>query len=221
MTNQFRRGFPRRQSEVLICFAVNEEAKFFKPGPFEVLITGMGRMNAAEGIRQALPVVRPELVLTCGFAGGLNPEFALGDIIFDEDFDAGLNETLIDMGASSGSFHCAKRVAVTAEEKQDLWKSTRADAVEMESSVIRTICREFRVPSATIRVILDDAKQDLPLDFNALMSSDDKIDYGKLMWAVFTAPHKIPKLIDFQRQTIIAAKKLASTLDELVRVKLC
>ncbi len=220
MPPDFRR-FPKKQSEVLICFAVKEEAKFFKPGPFETLITGMGRKNSAEGIRQALPIVQPELVLTCGFAGGLNPELSLGDVIFDEDFGADVSESLLDMGCVSGKFHCAKRVAVTADEKKQLWKETNADAVEMESAVIRTICREMKVPSATIRVVLDSAEQDLPLDFNALMTSEDKIDYRKLAWAVLTRPHKIPKLVDFQRQTIIAAQKLGTVLDELVRARLC
>lgn len=217
--------FPKNQSEVLICFAVKEEAKFFEPGPsevpFEILITGMGRRNAAESIRKALPVVQPGLVLTCGFAGGLNPNLERGAVLFDQDFEAGLNHHLLELGCVSGTFHCAKRVATTAEEKKQLWQSTKADAVEMESSVIRTICREFKIPSATIRVISDAAHEDLPLDFNALMTSEDKINYPKLLWTVLTSPGKIPKLIEFQRHTITAAKRLAEVLDELAKVRLC
>jgi adenosylhomocysteine nucleosidase len=128
---------------------------------------------------------------------------------------------LSEFGCISGTFHCSKRVAVTAEEKRELWKTTGADAVEMESSVIRTICREFRVPSATIRVISDTAQQDLPLDFNALMTSDDKINYARLAWAVLTSPGKIPQLIDFQRQTIVAAQSLANVLMQLARAGIC
>jgi hypothetical protein len=86
----------------------------------------------------------------------------------------------------------------------------------MESSVIRTICREFKIPSATVRVISDDAGQDLPLDFNALMTSDDRINYLKLMWAVFSRPSRIPKLIEFQRQTLDAARKLGAVLEDLL-----
>src|SRR5688500_6324664 len=128
--------FPKHQSDVLFCFAVEEEAKFFEPRPFEMLITGMGRKNAADSIRRALPIVQPKLVVTSGFCGGLNPELSLGSIVFDEEFETGLNETLLTAGCISGTFHCARRVAVTAAEKRHLWEATHADAVEMESSVI-------------------------------------------------------------------------------------
>lgn len=215
--------FPQKQSEVLLCFAVDEEAKFFssRHADIETLITGMGRKNAAESIRLALPIVQPHVVLSCGFAGGLNPQLKIGDIVFDEDFAVGLSDVLLELGGISGRFHCAKRVAVTTQEKKQLWESTGADAVEMESSVIRTICREFKIPSATIRVISDAAQEDLPLDFNVLMTSDDRINYAKLTWTVLTSPAKIPKLIEFQRQTIVAARKLAGVLEQLAKAGIC
>jgi adenosylhomocysteine nucleosidase len=219
--------------ELLVCFAVKEEAKFFSPlrevrvakGASEqvllraycqVWITGMGRTNAARSIRDAIEKLKPERVITAGFAGGLNPKLKVGDILFDEDFDAGVGPELEALGAIPAKFYCHRRVAITAEEKFDLWNDTSADAVEMESSVIRTICKEFRIPSATIRVISDDAHQDLPLDFNALMTSEDRIDYPKLIWSVLSSPSRIPKLMEFQRQTIFAAKQLGSVLREVL-----
>jgi adenosylhomocysteine nucleosidase len=206
---------------LLICFAVREETKFFRllrlSTTFQVWITGIGRKNAAENVRQAIARLKPERIITAGFAGGLNPALKCGTVIFDEDFDAGFGKELEELGAVPASFHCHRRVAITAEEKAALWKETGADAVEMESSVIRTICREFHIPSATIRVISDDASQDLPLDFNALMTSEDRINYLKLMGAVVSRPSRIPKLIEFQRQTISAAQKLGGMLEELLR----
>jgi adenosylhomocysteine nucleosidase len=206
----------------LVCFAVKEEAAFFRPDrqsedPVQVWITGMGRRNAAEGIRQAVAAVAPEHVLTCGFAGGLNPALSLGTIVFDEDFDAGLSSRLLELGAISARFHCSKRVAVTAAEKQVLWETTGADAVEMESSVIRTICRELRIPSATIRVISDTAHDDLPLDFNTLMTSGDRVNYSRLAWTLVKSPQKIPQLLAFQRQTVTAARRLGEVLGELLK----
>ena len=209
----------------LVCFAVKEEAKFFLPRPsrggsMQAWITGMGRKNAAESIREAVAAVQPERVLTCGFAGGLNPALALGTVLFDHDFDVGVAEPLTELGALPARFHCSKRVAITAEEKRALWESTGADAVEMESSVIRNLCREWKIPSATVRVISDTAHDDLPLDFNALMTSDDRIHFGKLGLALLASPRKIPQLIAFQRQTIIAARELGRVLSELFIARL-
>jgi uridine phosphorylase len=123
---------------------------------------------------------------------------------------------LEELGAIAAKFYCHRRVAITAAEKRELWRQTGADAVEMESSVIRTICREFKIPSATVRVISDDAQQDLPLDFNALMTADDRINYLKLAWAVLSRPSRIAKLIEFQRQTLDAARRLGAVLEDLL-----
>jgi len=217
---------------LLVCFAVEEEMKFFAPHrsggeaiqlatTFQVWLTGIGRKNAAENIRKAIARMRPERVITAGFAGGLNPALKCGTVVYDQDFDAGFGPDLEDLGAVPAKFHCLRRVAITAEEKAALWRETGADVVEMESSVIRTICREFRIPSATIRVISDDATQDLPLDFNALMTSEDRINYLKLLGAVLSRPGRIPKLIEFQQQTIGAARKLGAVLEDLLRAERC
>ncbi len=213
--------------DLLVCFAVKEEAKYFFAQPFpcatsfQAWVTGMGRKNAAEGIRQAIDRVKPARVITAGFAGGLNPELTFGTVVFDQDFDAGFGADLEELGAVPTKFYCHRRVAITVAEKSQLWHETGADVVEMESSVIRTICREMQIPSATVRVISDDATQDLPLDFNALMTSDDRINYSKLMWTVLSHPGRIPKLVEFQRQTIAAARNLGIVLEGLLGAERC
>lgn len=204
----------------LVCFAVKEEAKFLLPPPdglsCQGWVTGMGRRNAADSLRTAVAAVQPECVLTCGFAGGLNPALRVGTVVFDEDYEAGVGPVLGRLGAVSARFHCARRVAITAAEKKALWATTGDDVVEMESSVIRTLCRDLKIPSATIRVISDTADDDLPLDFNTLMTSDDRIHYGKLTLAVLSSPRRIPQLLAFQRQTLVAARELGRVLTELL-----
>ena len=205
----------------LVCFAVNEEAKFFSAklaaSPHvRVLVTGMGAHNATVGIQRACAANPPRLVLTCGFAGGLNPELAACAVVFSEDAEAGLGPRLHELGAMPARFHCANRVAVTTAEKAELRRATGADAVEMESQVIREICRQHGIPSATIRVISDTATEDLPLDFNALMTPTMKIHFGKLAWQIAKSPGKIPALMALQKRTDAAAKKLGEILVKLL-----
>ena len=206
----------------VIFFAVKEEAKFYHPLPLcrqsqQVWLTGMGRRNAVENFRWAAKELQPRRVLTCGFAGGLNPLHRAGTVLFDSDFDAGVADALEKAGARHGKFFCTTRVAVTAAEKRTLWENTKADAVEMESAVIRELCRQSQIPSATVRAISDAADEDLVLDFNALMTTDQRISYCKLLRSLVSSPTNIPKLIAFQRQTIMSARELARVLGALLR----
>jgi adenosylhomocysteine nucleosidase len=206
--------------KVLVCFAVKEEARPFQKlaggrGNLKVILVGMGKRNAERAIRAALVKERPQLVLTCGFAGGLRPELAMGTVVFAADPETGLEPALLAVGAKPARFDCAERVAATAEQKRALWESTGADAVEMESEIIRAICREQKIPSATVRVILDTAHEDLPLDFNQLMTADQKMSYGKLVLALAKSPRKVGALLRLQKQARAAARNLAEVLSRV------
>lgn len=200
-----------------MCFAVKEEARAFQKlagerGNVQVILVGIGKRNAERAIRAALANGPPQLVLTCGFAGGLIPELAMGTVVFAADPESGLEPALLAAGAKPARFHCAERVAATAEQKRALREATGADAVEMESESIRAVCREQRIPSATVRVILDTANEDLPLDFNRLMTAGQKMSYGKLALALARSPGKVGALLKLQEQSKAAAEKLAEVL---------
>jgi hypothetical protein len=123
-----------------------------------------------------------------------------------------LESRLRQAGARPGRFAFEARVATTSREKLDLRIQTRADAVEMESGVIRHICRLRGIPSATVRVISDDASEDLPLDFNSLMTPDMRMDPLKLAWRLVRSPWKVPELLQFDKRVKGAAESLADVL---------
>ncbi len=206
----------------LVCFAVKEEA-----GPFarmvaqrpaiRTLVTGMGRANAERAVRAALASQRVELLVTSGFAGGLAPELEPGTVLFEADQVPALRPGLLTAGARPGRFHCAQRVVGRAAEKGTLRQRTGADAVEMESGFIYGCCAQAGVPAATVRVILDPATQDLPLDFNALIEENQKLVPARIALAVLTAPTKIPALINLRKKARQAAERLAGVLAQALR----
>jgi uridine phosphorylase len=205
----------------LVCFAVKEEAASFKAAvasrpDIQILLTGMGQRNAEKFIRSALSAHKPTLVLTCGFAGALKPDLTLGTVLSSCDDAPHLQPRLLAAGARPARFHCANRVASTAAEKRQLWESSHADAVEMESQVICNICREDHIPCATVRVILDTASEDLPLDFNFLMTADQQMDYRKLAFSLAKSPSKIAALLRLQKQSKAAAQKLAEVILKVI-----
>ncbi|MEY4386494.1 MAG: 5-methylthioadenosine/S-adenosylhomocysteine nucleosidase [Verrucomicrobiota bacterium] len=204
---------------VLVLFAVREEAKHFQP-PVEVdcrvVVSGIGKRNAEQAIFKALESFTPQLVLTCGFAGGLNPALAHGTIAYDADTHSQLTSEWAKAGATPAKYFCSDRIVVTPDEKHALRAQTGADAVEMESGVIRTICRERGIPSATVRVISDDANTALLMDFNQLAGADGNMNYLKLAAALAKSPSLVPKLMRFQRELDGCSRKLGATLQTLL-----
>lgn len=204
-----------RNGPVLVCFAVREEAAPFRrglPSTVTVLVSGMGAAAAERATNEKLAARDWRMVLTCGFAGGLNPALPIGAVLCEADENFPLHQALLGAGALAGRFHCAERVAVTAYEKATLRERTGADAVEMESGIIRRLCRERGIPSATVRVISDTAQEDLPLDFNALMKPNGKLSLGRLARDVLRRPRELPALMALGRQTKLAARNLAVVL---------
>lgn len=204
--------------KVLVCFAVKEEAQAFQRlgRNVQVILVGVGKRNAEQAIRAALAKEKPQLVLTCGFAGGLRPELPAGTVVFSCDPETELEPALLAAGAKPARFHCAEQVASTAAEKQALRQTWGADAVEMESESIRAVCQEHEIPSATVRVILDTAGEDLPLDFNRMMGPGQRLSYGKLAWALTKSPGKIVALLRLQKQAQRVAENLAKVLVTII-----
>jgi adenosylhomocysteine nucleosidase len=243
----------------LICFALKEEAAPFQKiaagkAGISILLTGIGRQNAEKSLREFLNSCRsrgnetqikkeletphvvsyePNLVLTCGFAGGLNPDLKLGDVVFElpltpslspsdgERVSArtgeGLVAKLLAGGAKPAKLFCADRIATTVAEKKALRDETGADAVEMESAPIHAVCRERGIACVTMRVISDTANEDLPLDFNALAKPDRSLDFGKLFLAIAKSPGKIGALMELQKKKKFAAEQLAGVLEKIIR----
>jgi adenosylhomocysteine nucleosidase len=202
----------------LICFALKEEAAPFRKiaasrPDISILIVGIGRANAEKSAREFLSKNSPKLVITCGFAGGLNPELKIGDVVFDKPATCNLQPATF---ARPAKFHCADRIATTVAEKKKLREQTGADVVEMESAAIQAVCAERYIPCATVRVISDTAHEDLPLDFNALAKPDKNLDFGKLFLAIARSPGKIPKLMALQKKTSFAAQQLAAVLEKII-----
>ncbi len=200
---------------VLVCFAVREEARFFRAPTrpvTEVLVTGMGVRNTERAFTNHLAAHAPRLVLTCGFAGGLNPVHPLGRVLFDASAATDFQPGLTRCGALPGRFAHSHRVVVTPGEKAQLFKATGADAVEMESSAIVSLCRGRAIPVIVIRVISDTAEESLPLDFNRYLTTDGGISLPRLLAGIAGSPASIPRLLGFRRRLNQAARSLGAAL---------
>jgi len=199
----------------LVTFAVPEEAgpfRRFRLRDVRVFVTGMGAEAARRGIRAAFASGTPDLVITAGFCGGLDPALKRGTVVVDKCSDPSLLEVAERVGIRPAAFHFSDRIAVNADEKARLAEQTGKAVVEMESGVIAETCRERGIPVATIRVISDQSDEDLPLDFNKLMTRRGGVHLGRLAVELARRPGVIRRLMRLRKETRQAAANLAEAL---------
>ena len=194
------------------------ESRFFRRSrpDVSVLHTGIGRRNAERALEDHLAKQRPELIITSGFAGGLNPELRIHRLLFEKSGEHPLFDRLASLPFREGSFCCHDRIVVTAEEKQFLWRSSGCDAVEMESAGIHEIARSRGIPCLTFRAISDEAHESLPLDFNRLLTSRMKVDLAKLCGTLCRNPGRLLTFVRFYGSIVKTSRVLAGALCQLL-----
>lgn len=158
---------------LLVCFALPEEAVELEVSGFEVrtLLTGVGKVNAAFRLTEAVLRERPDFVLNVGTAGTLR--HAVGDIVVsrrfvDRDYERlklhGLAcEAVTDGGAL---FPLLSSHSHTAGEAEELVVNTgdnfvvaleafTGDVVDMEAYAEAVVCNTYGVPFVSVKCITD------------------------------------------------------------------
>ncbi|MEV4557462.1 nucleosidase [Kitasatospora sp. NPDC049285] len=153
----------------LLVLALPEEAAHLDLG-LPVLLTGMGKVNAAAALATVLGRgERPAEVVNLGTAGTLRPGLAgtheIGRVL-QHDLDAELLEGLvgrpmdgpIDL-AADGPTLATGDLFVSAEEARARLART-ADLVDMEGYAIATVARRAGLPVRLVKHVSDEAGED-------------------------------------------------------------
>ncbi len=196
-----------------------------------VVLTGVGGKSAWLETTRIVWDGDVDICVSSGLAGALRAEYQLGDILAAKEVqaiswqrvvasDAKLiqlaQQHLIQLaqqhGARAvGSFYSADRVIGSASEKRELGRV--ADAVEMESGEVLHEASVFGAKVIAIRGISDAVDEDLPLDFNRVMTPAGEVSIPKVLGEVVRHPMSAPALVRFGKQSRMAAEKLGAFLD--------
>ena len=188
-----------------------------------VVLTGVGGKSAWLETTRIVWDGDIDICVSSGLAGALRAEHQLGDILAAKEVqaigwkrvvasDAKLIQLAQEHGARAvGSFYSADRVIGSASEKRELGKV--ADAVEMESGEVLHEASAFGAKVIAIRGISDAFDEDLPLDFNRVMTPAGEVSIPKVLGEVVRHPLSAPALVRFGKQSRMAAEKLGAFLD--------
>jgi adenosylhomocysteine nucleosidase len=149
-----------------------------------------------------------ERILSVGFCGALDPALRIGDIVVSGEVPGGSGASFV-----RGDVVSVDRVAITVREKCDLRAATGAAVVEMESAAVAQRAREWNVPFGCVRVVSDEAGEDLPLDFNRYRDADGRFERTRIALAALGRPFAVlPGLIRLDRNCRRAAERLGEFL---------
>ncbi|HUJ40432.1 MAG TPA: hypothetical protein VLW54_07790 [Candidatus Acidoferrales bacterium] len=190
-----------------------------------VALTGIGPVRARRAARYALQAA-PDVCISSGLAGALKDGYTRGELLAA----AQVTETrgkhvfradsvLLDRAVASGArtvqrFLTNPAVVTSSSAKREL--GAQGDAVEMESAGVLAAAAAAEIPAIAVRVISDDAGQDLPLDFNRVLTVKGKVRPVRLLSSIAAEPASLRGLLQLAGDSRRASTVLADFLDRYI-----
>jgi adenosylhomocysteine nucleosidase len=199
---------------------------------------GMGFANATEGARRFMGELRPDLVISAGFCGGISAELQVGDTVLATGLtivsDQGVKDVPATIPTVSRDFTArqssgGQRVfgglfATTAiiMPKRRLAALLPADApfpvAEMESAAIALLAGENGIPFIGLRTVSDPFDEELGFALDEFCDNRMRISIPRVLMTVARKPRIIPQLIRLARNSRIAAACLSQSVERLLAV---
>jgi adenosylhomocysteine nucleosidase len=175
-------------------------------------ITGGGdkKESAEQGIDGGLNENFTAIILA-GLAGALDPTLKIGDIVIDATA-AGPITDWPKLAGRYGKIHSSQSLISTSRAKAELFASTGALAVDMESAIVQRYAQSAGLPLLMIRAISDTADQEVPLEVMSCIDELGNPRAAALAGKLARHPSLIPKLMRLGQQSRIALENLGKTV---------
>ncbi|MFM8290852.1 MAG: hypothetical protein ACKOC4_04025 [Planctomycetia bacterium] len=184
-------------------------------------VSGVGGAAAARATGLLIDGHRPRVVVSAGFAGGLDTALARGAVVRPTAVvteAAGDRIPLAVMGDQGGGplLVSVAEVAGTVARKRDLAVRTGAGIVDMETHAIATAAAAAGLPCHCVRVISDDATQALPPEAMALARPQSAARrFGAVLGALCHRPAVAFDLGRLEEHVVVDGRTLAAALEPL------
>lgn len=157
-------------------------------------------------------------LISFGVAGALNPDLRPGDLILadriidtadggfatDLPWTQSLEQRISQAVAppitmKRGTVFCSGNILASVTEKNEIYRTTGADAVDMESLALARICQEAGTRFIALRAIADTSEHALPIAAQRAINHEGKILMGRIAWELLKRPQQLPQLLALSR----------------------
>ena len=187
-----------------------------------VVHTGVGEIGFyRRRLESFLAKEKPRLLISSGYAGGLQPGLAAGDLVLGENVsNAEILRTaqglLTACAPRTGALISRPEVAESARGKRTLGTNTGALAVDMETRWIAAACAAGGVPMLSLRAISDAVEEAFPVPGHVLFDSQrQRPRYAALPLWLLCHPARIKPFARFVRGVGLAQRRMTDALQTL------
>lgn len=190
-----------------------------------VIDGGVGAQKASLATENAIKILRPNWVVSAGFAGGLNDALHKGQILMaDKLADEKGNELDVgfaispEVAANTKGLHVGRLLTVNrliseVEEKKQLGETHNALACDMETFAVAKVCAAMKVRLLSVRVISDSVHDQLPPEIEKLMQQQSLASQiGAAAGAIFNRPSSVKDMWKLREDALKASDRLARFL---------
>jgi nucleoside phosphorylase len=217
--------------------------KRFKLGPYAgrrfelagrtcILVTsGMGIRRAAEATRALVAEYHPQMLISFGIAGAVEPELEIGDVVAAGSF-CHLEAGVLSQPVPLSSLPAVARKAVVralAERHARLLTGTAITTggsqlsrqetgalphpvLEMETAGIAGVAAKNNIPLLSLRAISDGPRAPIPFDLGEVMDKDANLKISKLLKTMIRNPKLLLQASQMNRNSRIAEDNAAVAL---------
>ena len=188
-----------------------------------VVHTGVGEKTCRPTIEKFLQRERVDYLVSAGFAGALDPELRVADLVIAENYSAAalLKSTSLHLGETGvylTNIVTVSSVVSSPEARAELARSSGAAAVDMETGLIAAACAAHVVPMIALRAISDTIAEPFPAPPHVLFDLErQRTNFTWLALYLVTHPSSIGRLRAFARRIATAREALTSALATIVR----
>jgi adenosylhomocysteine nucleosidase len=127
-------------------------------------------------------------------------------------------EELAGFRRPGGRLLTVDRVIVRAADKAELRREHGADLLDMETLAVAQAARERAIRFLGVRVISDDASEELPPEVARLLSHSGSYRVGAAMRAIWDRPSALKDFWALHARALEAADRLARGIGKLLEV---
>ncbi len=191
-----------------------------------VFHTGVGQKSCRARIEKVLRQQQFKYLISTGFAGALDPELRVGDLLLSENFSSPELLRSPHLDFKNDRLFVGKLATVPAvidsKSDRERWAAeSGAAAVDMETEFVAAACATHGIPLLSLRAISDTPGEPFPAPPGVLFDLEkQKTNFGRLALHLVTHPAALTRLNAFRRRIALARQSLTSALDQLLRVDL-